>query len=201
MVFDHFQICKISRSSRYHRDLQKLCSPPRKLRVGNKRPALFLKKPLCMNNLLPACKIFIESPVVIIEFWEVHFGLCLSENSYFMISLSIILYLITLLYASFSWGKRLWLSMMESICFDTRGLEEFSKLCIVDLASIICYCFDNSLFLSANSSWNKSDELIFSWLNFCFAIILQHLLFLLIQFVDVTFITSSFCMKHFSQHS
>ena len=37
--------------------LQKLCSLPRKLETGNKSLALFLKKPLCMGDLLSACKI------------------------------------------------------------------------------------------------------------------------------------------------
>ena len=32
-------------------------------RVGNKLPALFVKKLLCMGNLLPMRKIFIERPV------------------------------------------------------------------------------------------------------------------------------------------
>ena len=40
--------------------LQKLYSPPRKPRVGNKLPVLFVKKPLCMGDLLPVCKIFID---------------------------------------------------------------------------------------------------------------------------------------------
>ena len=43
--------------------LQKLYSPPRKLKAGNKSPALLLKKPLCTGDLLPTCKIFIERPV------------------------------------------------------------------------------------------------------------------------------------------
>ena len=42
--------------------LQKLYSPPRKLRAGKKLSALFLEKPLCTGDLLPACKIFIERP-------------------------------------------------------------------------------------------------------------------------------------------
>ena len=42
--------------------LQKLYSPPRSPRVGNKLPALFVKDPLCMGYLLSACKIFIERP-------------------------------------------------------------------------------------------------------------------------------------------
>ena len=44
--------------------LQKLCSLPRSLRAVNLLPALFLKKPLCMGDLLPACNIFIEMPVM-----------------------------------------------------------------------------------------------------------------------------------------
>ena len=40
--------------------IQKLQSPARNLRAGNKLLALFLKKRSCMGDLLPACKIFIE---------------------------------------------------------------------------------------------------------------------------------------------
>ena len=40
--------------------LQKLYSLPRNLRVGNKLPAIFLKKSLCMGDLSPMCKKFIE---------------------------------------------------------------------------------------------------------------------------------------------
>ena len=43
-------------------ELQKLYSPPRNLRAGNKSPMLFLKKPLCTGDLPPAPKIFIERP-------------------------------------------------------------------------------------------------------------------------------------------
>ena len=62
------KICKICRSFTY-RDLiknsiitklQKLYSPPRNLRAGNKSPALFLKKRSCTGDLLPAREIFIE---------------------------------------------------------------------------------------------------------------------------------------------
>ena len=42
--------------------LQKLHSPPRNPRAGNKSPALFAKKPLCTGDLSPARKILIESP-------------------------------------------------------------------------------------------------------------------------------------------
>ena len=42
--------------------LQKLYSPPRNPRAGNKLPVLFAKKPLCTGNLLPASKIFIKRP-------------------------------------------------------------------------------------------------------------------------------------------
>ena len=45
-------------------EIQKLYNPPRNLRAGNKLPVLFLKKPLCAGNLLPAWKIFIERPGV-----------------------------------------------------------------------------------------------------------------------------------------
>ena len=40
--------------------LQKLYSPPRNIRAGNKLLVLFLKKLLRTGNLLHACKIFIE---------------------------------------------------------------------------------------------------------------------------------------------
>ena len=40
--------------------LQKLYSPLRNLRAGNKLPVPFLENPLCMDDLLPAQKIFIE---------------------------------------------------------------------------------------------------------------------------------------------
>ena len=43
---------------------QKLYSPPKKSRAGNKSPALFVKKPHCMGDLSPARKIFIERPEV-----------------------------------------------------------------------------------------------------------------------------------------
>ena len=42
--------------------LQKLYSPPRNLRAGNKLPALFLKEHLCTAKLSAACIIFIERP-------------------------------------------------------------------------------------------------------------------------------------------
>ena len=45
--------------------LQKLYSSLRNSRVGNKLPALFVKKPLCMGDLLPTCKIFIEKSGVL----------------------------------------------------------------------------------------------------------------------------------------
>ena len=35
---------------------------PRNARVANKLPLPFLKKPLCMGDLLPACEIFLERP-------------------------------------------------------------------------------------------------------------------------------------------
>ena len=44
--------------------LQKLYSLPRNPRVDNNLPMLFEKKPLCMGNLLPTCKTFIERPEV-----------------------------------------------------------------------------------------------------------------------------------------
>ena len=43
--------------------LQKLYSPARNRRMGNKWPTLFVKKPLCEKPLSPALKLFIERPV------------------------------------------------------------------------------------------------------------------------------------------
>ena len=42
--------------------LQKLYSLPRNLTAGNKSPAPFLRKPLCLDDLSPMRKIFIETP-------------------------------------------------------------------------------------------------------------------------------------------
>ena len=42
--------------------LQRLYSPPRNARMGNKSPALLVKKPLSTGDLSTACKIFIERP-------------------------------------------------------------------------------------------------------------------------------------------
>ena len=50
--------------------LQKLYSPPRNPRAGNKSPALFVKKPLCTGDLSPARKKFIERPVTFYDFWQ-----------------------------------------------------------------------------------------------------------------------------------
>ena len=47
--------------------LQKLHSPPRNPRAGNKSPALFVKKPLCTGDLSPTHKIFIEKPVIVMK--------------------------------------------------------------------------------------------------------------------------------------
>ena len=44
--------------------LQKLYSPARNRRAGNKSPVVFEKKPLCTGDLSPAHEIFIESPVI-----------------------------------------------------------------------------------------------------------------------------------------
>ena len=44
--------------------LQKLYSPPSNSRMGNKSPALFVKKPCCVGDLSPAHKIFIELPEI-----------------------------------------------------------------------------------------------------------------------------------------
>ena len=50
--------------------LQKLYSPPRNPRAGNKSPALFVKKPLYTGDLSPARKKFIERPVTFYDFWQ-----------------------------------------------------------------------------------------------------------------------------------
>ena len=71
VVFHIFQNCTICRFSTYHHELrkkniitklQKLCSLSRNLRVSNKSHVLFLRKPLCTGDLLPAYKIFFERP-------------------------------------------------------------------------------------------------------------------------------------------
>ena len=49
--------------------LQKLYSLPRNLRTGNKLAMLFLKKPLCTDNLSPVCKILIGRPTVTFSVW------------------------------------------------------------------------------------------------------------------------------------
>ena len=50
--------------------LQKLYSPPRNSRVGNKLPVLFVKKPLCTGDLSPMHKIFIERSVPYFSCWD-----------------------------------------------------------------------------------------------------------------------------------
>ena len=45
--------------------LQKLYSPTRNSRVGNKLPMLFVKKPHCMRDLSPMRKIFIARPDIV----------------------------------------------------------------------------------------------------------------------------------------
>ena len=42
--------------------LQKLYNLPKNPKAGNKLPALFVKKALCMGNLSPMHNIFIEKP-------------------------------------------------------------------------------------------------------------------------------------------
>ena len=73
VVFYHLQICKICHSSTDHRDLteeniitklQKLYSLARNLRVGDKLPALFLKKRRWTGDLLPMLQIFVGSPAL-----------------------------------------------------------------------------------------------------------------------------------------
>ena len=44
--------------------ITKVTQPTQNLKVGNKLPALFLKKPLCTGDLSSPCKIFIERPVI-----------------------------------------------------------------------------------------------------------------------------------------
>ena len=71
VVFDHFQISKmplplqiivIYIKGNIITKLQKLYSSPKKSRASNKSPALFVKKPCCKGDLLPAHKIFVERP-------------------------------------------------------------------------------------------------------------------------------------------
>ena len=45
--------------------LQKLYSPPRNLRAGNKSPVQFLKKCFCTGDLSSPCKVFIEKPEIL----------------------------------------------------------------------------------------------------------------------------------------
>ena len=42
--------------------MMQIIQSPGNLRLGNKLPALFLKKPLCVGDLLPMHKIVIERP-------------------------------------------------------------------------------------------------------------------------------------------
>ena len=49
--------------------MQKLYNPPGNLRTGNKLPMLFLKKTLCMDNLLSTHKTFIERPSLTHTVW------------------------------------------------------------------------------------------------------------------------------------
>ena len=60
-----FTGCYLTNVQRPVTKLQKLYSLPRNLRVGNKSPLPFLEKPLCMGNLSPAHKIFIERPAIV----------------------------------------------------------------------------------------------------------------------------------------
>ena len=61
--------------------LQKLYSPPRNLRVGNKSSMLFLEKRLCIGDLLPAQKSIREIIKFIsskLEFMDAMFLICIS---------------------------------------------------------------------------------------------------------------------------
>ena len=62
--------------------LQKSYSPPRNPRAGNKSPALFVKKPLCTGDLLPAHKIFIDRPERLIKNGEKRFLFHLKSSFY-----------------------------------------------------------------------------------------------------------------------
>ena len=75
VVFHHFQICKsvLKYVALLHiivtfikenviTKLQKLYSPARKFKTGNKLSVLLLKKSLCIDSLLPMYKIFTEKP-------------------------------------------------------------------------------------------------------------------------------------------
>ena len=46
--------------------LQRLYSLPRNPRAGSKSLTLFVKKPLCMGDISPVHKIFIERPVAVV---------------------------------------------------------------------------------------------------------------------------------------
>ena len=52
--------------------ITKIIQPAKKTRASTKSPTLFVKKPLCMGDLLPVHKIFIERPVTPISIfvWE-----------------------------------------------------------------------------------------------------------------------------------
>ena len=72
--------------------LQKLYSPPKNPRAGNKLPVLFVKKPLCMGDLSPGRKIFIERPGIDIFNHSVHWVINLSlknTTSFFLIPLTV----------------------------------------------------------------------------------------------------------------
>ena len=45
--------------------ITKIIQPAKKTRASTKSPTLFVKKPLCMGDLLPVHKIFIERPLYI----------------------------------------------------------------------------------------------------------------------------------------
>ena len=50
--------------------LQKLYSPPRNPRVGNKSPALFVKKSFCTDDLSPVRKILLKRLLNVKIFWQ-----------------------------------------------------------------------------------------------------------------------------------
>ena len=54
--------------------LQKLYTSPKKSRVGNKSPALFVKKARCTGNLSPMHKTFIERPEQHTVWWHFFVG-------------------------------------------------------------------------------------------------------------------------------
>ena len=102
-VFNHLQISiMIFITENIITELNKIYSPSRKLRAGNKLPMLFLKERLRMGDLLHVHKIFIEKPVMQIEIARVKIVyiehlkfICSSGNIRISISWKVFLFLKT----------------------------------------------------------------------------------------------------------